>query len=224
MPRKRTAHDQLDELRQRVAGEGMKLREAQARLEAAKAEVEDRSRSLTDAYAAEDAKVARERREELERAEGEVLDAQHRVSGAELRAQRAREELATFMRDHGRDLLAEREQTAREVAAELTEAVAAVVKARRAYIAERQHVDQLVAAVPGASSRVDGVRTGYSWEVELRALERAYRENPEAELPRPRWAGMTYSRQRDAVHQRLKDQRRKPNAEVVDVVRPPAAG
>jgi hypothetical protein len=224
MPHKRTAHQQLDELRQRVADEGVKLREAQVQLEASKAKVEDRSRSLTDAHALEDAKLARERREDLERAEGEVLDAQHRVGGAELRAQRAREELATFMRDHARELLDEREQTANEVAAELTRTVAAVVKAHRAYIAERQHVDQLVAAVPGASSRVDGVRTGHGWEVELKALERAYRENPEAELPRPRWAGMTYGRQRDAVHERLKDQRRRPNAEVVDVVRPPAAG
>jgi uncharacterized protein YeeX (DUF496 family) len=102
MPRKRTACQRLDELRQQVAGEGMKLRAEQASLEAAKAEVEERSRSLTDAYAIEDAKLARERREELERAEAEVLDRQHRVSGAALRAQRARQELEAFTVENAR--------------------------------------------------------------------------------------------------------------------------
>jgi hypothetical protein len=43
MPRKRTACQRLDELRQQVAGEGVKLRAEQASLEAAKAEVEERS-------------------------------------------------------------------------------------------------------------------------------------------------------------------------------------
>jgi hypothetical protein len=204
---RRSAHQQLEELRQKVASEGGKLREAQLQLEASKVEVEDRSRALTDAYAAEDAELARERREKLARAEGEVLDAQHRVSGAELRADRAREELATFTRDHGRDLLDEREQTALEVAAELTEAVAAVVKAHRAYVAERQHADRLVSAVPEASTRYDGVPTSYAWERELKELERVYREQSEAEPPRPRWAGVAQRRNLDAVHRRLKKQR-----------------
>jgi hypothetical protein len=42
--RKKKTHAQLDELRQRVASEGMKLREAHVQLEASKAKVEDRSR------------------------------------------------------------------------------------------------------------------------------------------------------------------------------------
>jgi hypothetical protein len=222
--KRRSAHQQLEELRQKVAGEGVKLREAQLQLEASKVEVEDRSRARTDAYAAEDAELARERREELERAEGDVLDLQHRVSGAELRAQRAREELATFMRDHARDLLDERHETAREVATELTKTVGAVIKAHRAYVVERQHVDHLVSQVPGATTRYDGVSTGYSWEAALKELERVYREHPEAEPPRPRWAGLAYRRNMDSVHRELRARRRKPNEGLVDAVRPSVGG
>jgi hypothetical protein len=213
-PRKRTAHQQLDEYRQAVAAEGMKLREEQAGLEAAKAEVEDRSRSLTDAYALEDAKLARERREELERAEAEAFDAQHRVGGAELRAQRAREELAAFTAENARALIEEREETANAVAARLTRAVAEVVKARRAYEAERQDVDQLVSQASGATTRYDGTPTGYAWERELKALERAYREQSEAEPPRPRWAGVAQRRNLNAVHRRLREKR---GQEIVEV-------
>jgi hypothetical protein len=223
-PGKKTTHAQLDELRQSVASEGVKVREAQLQLEASKAEVEDRSRALTDAYAAEDQKLARERREDLQRAEAEVLDWQHRVNGAELRAQRIRGGLDTFMAENARALIEERGETASEVAATLTRAVAEVVRARRAYDAERQHVDQLVAQVPGATTRYDGVSTGYSWEAALKELERVYREHPEAEPPRPRWSGMAYRRNMDSVHRQVQARRRKPNEGIVDAVQPPVGG
>jgi hypothetical protein len=64
-----------------------------------------------------------------------VLDRQHRVGGAELRAQRARQELEAFTAANARALLEEREETARGVTAELTRAVAAMVRAHRAYLA-----------------------------------------------------------------------------------------
>jgi DNA repair exonuclease SbcCD ATPase subunit len=224
MPRKRTAHQELAEHRQRVADEGTKFRELQEQRAQAEAELERIGDAIAAAYASEDEDAIAGARKAKEEATARVEDLEHRTAGASLRAQRTREELAAFMREHARDLLDEREQTGREVAAELTRAVAAVVETHRAYIAERQHVDQLVSAVPEASTRHDGVSTSYPWADALRELERVYRERPEAEPPRPRWAGMTYSRQRDAVHQRVKDQRRRPNAEVVDVVRPPAAG
>jgi DNA repair exonuclease SbcCD ATPase subunit len=208
MPHK-AAHDQLDELRRRVAEEGQKLRSAQAELEAAKARVEDRSRALTDAYALENARLAHERRNELQRADADVADLEHRVAGAELRAQRARGELDSFIAENAQALLKEREGLARELAAELTSAVAAVVKARRAYDAERQHIDQLLVKIPGVEPRYDGVSTGYPWEAELKALERAFRENPEADVPAPRWAGRSHIRNLNAVNRRLKEQRGK---------------
>jgi HD-GYP domain-containing protein (c-di-GMP phosphodiesterase class II) len=221
MPRRKSIHAQLDEKREQVAAATIKKRELEAQIEAAKAKVEEASRLLAAAYALEDERLAKERREKLERAEAEVIDLEHRRSGAELRAQRARQELDEFMADNARALLDERERTAREVADRLTRAVAEAVKARHAYDNERQQIDQLVAQVPGASVRADGVSTGYAWETPLRDLERAYREGPEADVLRPRWSGMTYRQNMDAVHQRLQSQRRKPN-NVAETVRPPA--
>lgn len=208
MPRK-SAHDQVDELRRRVADEGVKLRQAQAGLEAAKAKVEDCSRRLTDAYASEDAKLAGEGRDELQCAEADVADYQHRASGAEVRADRARGELDSFLAENALVLLEEREPLGRELAAELTAAVAQVMRAHAKYVAERQHVDQLVAKVPDGQPRYDGVSTGYAWESELRALERAFRENPEAEPPRPRWSGRAHVKNMNRVHAKLREQRGK---------------
>jgi hypothetical protein len=214
MPRKQSAHARLDALRQRVATEGMKQRDAAALLEASKAKVEDAASALTNAYAAEDAKLVQQRRKELEQAEAEVLEAQHRVNGAELRAQQAKQELDEFTRDNARSVLDEREQTARAVAADLTRKVHEVVKAHKAYTAERQHVDQLVAAVPGASVRADGVPSGYAWQDALRTLERVVGEHPEAELPRPRWLSVSHREHQDEVHRRLQLRRQKRTAEL----------
>jgi DNA repair exonuclease SbcCD ATPase subunit len=210
--RQRSAHQQLDEHRERVASEGTKFRELQEQQAQAEAELERIGDAIARAYASEDEREIATAREAKEEATARVEDLAHRTAGASLRAERAREELAGFMRDHARDLLDEREQTANEVASELIRAVAAVVKAHRAYVAERQHVDKLVSAVPEASTRYDGVSTSYSWADPLRELERAYRENPEAPAPRPRWAGQHMRRHMDSVHRRLQEQRRNASA------------
>ena len=207
MSRSKSAHDRHDELRRRVADEGAKLRQAQAEFEAAKARVEDRSRALTDAYALEDSKLAQERRAELQRAEADVLDHQHRVAGAETRAERARAELGSFGAENATALLEEREGLGHELAAELTAAVAAVVKAHARYVSERTHVDGLVKMVHGAQPRYYGVSASYGWERELKELERAYRAAPEAEPPRPRWSGRNHQKNLDAAHRKLREGR-----------------
>jgi hypothetical protein len=208
--KQRSAHAQLDEHRLRVASEGTRLRELQEQQVQAEAELERIDDTIASAYASEDESEIAEARKANEEAAAKVEDLEHRTAGASLRAARAREALVTFTRNRGRDLLDEREQTAREVAAELTRAVAAVVEAHRAYVAERQHVDHLVSAVPEASTRYDGVPTSYAWERELKELERGYREQNEAEPPRPRWAGVAQRRNLDALHRRLRDERDKP--------------
>jgi hypothetical protein len=222
--RHRSAHQQLDEHRQRAAFEGTKFRELQAQQAQVEAELVRIGDAIARAYASEDEREIASARKAKEEARARVEDLEHRTAGASLRAQRAREKLATFTRDHGRDLLDEREQTAREIAAGLTKAVAEVVQAHRAYVAERQHVDQLVSAVPEASTRADGVPSSYSWERELRELERVFRESPEAEPPRPRWSGVAYRRNMDSVHRELQARRRKPNEGLVDAVRPSVGG
>jgi hypothetical protein len=207
-----------------VASEGTRFRELQEQQARAEAELERIVDAIASAYASEDEREIATARMAKEEAAARVEDLAHRSAGAGLRAERSREELATFTRDHARDLLAEREGTAREVAARLSSAVGEAVQAHRAYVAERQHVDQLVSQVPGATTRHDGVSTGYSWEAALRELERIYREHPEAEPPRPRWSGMAYRRNMDSVHRQVQARRRKPNEGIVDAVRPPVGG
>jgi len=176
MPKQRkTAHAELDELRQQATAERVKARNLEAQLEAAKVEVEDASRTVTDAYAAEDAKLAQQRRMQLEAAEAKVIDLGHQVTAAAQRVERARRQLDEFQRDHAGDLLAEREQPARVVAAELTADVHKALRSASAYIAERERQDRLVASVPGATPRVDGPAASHAWERPLRNLEQAKR-------------------------------------------------
>jgi hypothetical protein len=84
-----------------------------------------------------------------------------------------------------------------------------VLKSHRAYRSERQAVDKLVAAVPGATVRLDGAPATHPWEATLTTLERAVRDHPELEPPTPRWHGLDHLRREDEVHRRLRHDRRK---------------
>ncbi len=86
---KQSAHAQLDQLRQQAAGERVNRRELAVRLEAAKAAVDDAGAAVTEAYAAEDPKLAARRRQEVDAAAADVLDLQHRFEAARLRVERA---------------------------------------------------------------------------------------------------------------------------------------
>jgi hypothetical protein len=70
MKQRKSAHAELDELRQAMAHERMKARDADVALDAAKAEVDEASRAVADAYALEDDKLAAQRRKSLHNAEG----------------------------------------------------------------------------------------------------------------------------------------------------------
>jgi hypothetical protein len=190
MPRSKTAHAQLDELRQAAAGERVKQRDIEAQVQAARAEVEQASAAIADGYAAEDQKAVVAARETEEAAVAKVKELQHRLDGADLRVERAQRALDDFQRDHARDLLNEQEQATRAVAADLTASVHETLRLARAYVAERQAVDQLVAHVPGATPRADGPPATHPWERELRDLERAVAETPELPPPLPRWQGV----------------------------------
>ena len=201
-PRKSTAHATLDELRQAAADQRMKARDLDAALEVAKQEVEDASRGVTDAYAAEDGKLAQRRRKQLEAAEAKIIDLGHQVTAATQRVEIAQRAAGTFAQEYARDLLAEREQAARTVAAELTASVRQTLTLAKAYVAERRTVDELVAAVPGATPRADGPAPEHPWEHALRQLQRAYQETPELDPPLPRWTGVQQRQQEDDVNRR----------------------
>jgi hypothetical protein len=188
----------------------VKQRELEAQLDAAKVKVTHASAAITDAYAADDDKLAAKHRKDLEAAEAEVLDLQHRVSAAGLRIERVQAEADTFHAEHARELLDEREPGARALAENLTRAVLEVVQLHRAYRTERTEIDALVAAVPGATSRADGPDPSHPWEDQLRALERAIQDHPEVPPPLPQWAGLTHRHAQDHAH---RVEREKRNAE-----------
>lgn len=178
-------------------------------LDAARVRVDEADRAVTAAYALEDAKSAAQRRKELQVAEGEVVDRGHRVTAAGLREQRAQQQLDEFAHQHARDLLAEREPNARTVAAELTASVHQTLKLAKAYVAERQAQDQLLAAVPGATPRADGPAPTHPWESQLKDLERAVAAEPECPPPLPRWRGMDQRTQQDHIGRREKLRRKR---------------
>lgn len=209
MARRKSAHTTLDELRQAAGAERMKQRDHEAKLDAAKLEVERAGQAVTDAYAADDATLAAQRRKELQAAEGAVLDLQHRVDAAGLRVERAQQQLDEFQRERARDLLEERVAEAREVALKLTRGGHDLVRLHRAYGAMRTDIDSLVRAVPDAVVRNDGPPPSHPWERQLRDLERVVRESPEVEPPLPRWAGLKDREQRDRTNRLLQLRRLK---------------
>jgi hypothetical protein len=68
----------------------------------------------------------------------QVRELQRRVDGAALRVARAQQQLDEFQRERARDLLAEREQPARTIAADLTASVQETLRLAKAYVAERR--------------------------------------------------------------------------------------
>jgi chromosome segregation ATPase len=220
----RSAHGELDELRQRTAAERVKLRDLSAELAAAKAEVDAASDAITEGYASEDERLATRHaarqavdraRKEQEGAVAKVRELQHRVDAAGLRIERAQREADTFAAEHARELLDELEGEAHEAAANLTRDGAEVVRAHRAYLTLRTEIDRLVASVAGATSRADGPPHSHPWESELRALERAVRETPEVPAPLPRWAGLEHRREQDNAN-RIEQRRRRGELSAAD--------
>jgi hypothetical protein len=166
MARRKPAHTTLDALSQATAAERGKQRDLEATLKATSLEVESTGQAVTNAYAADDAKLATQWRKKIQAAEAAVVDLQRRVE-AGLRVERARQELDRFKREHARELIEEREQPARTVAADLTSSLRETLRLARAYLAERQAQDQLVTSVPGATPRADGPEGTHLWEPAL---------------------------------------------------------
>ena len=208
MPRKTTAHAELDQLRQTVARERLRARDVDAELEAAKQRVEDISDDLTEAFADDDTKLIQQRRQELQAAEAEVKDLAHRSKAAGLRVERSQRAVDNFASERAQDLLEERAPAAREVALQLTRAGHELVRAHHAYTAMRVEIDALVAATPNAVVRSDGPPPSHPWERQLRELERVVRESPKIEPPTPTWRGLKGREQRDQTNRLLQLGRR----------------
>ena len=216
-PRK-TAHAELDELRQLAAVERIKRRELEAQL-AAEFDVEQHSAAITDGYAAEDQRAVAPARKGEEAAIAKAGELRHQVDGARLRVERAQADVDSFERDHARDLLAERERSARTVTLELAANVAETLRLAKVYVSERQAVDRLVAVVPGATPRNDGPAPQHPWEPALKALATAVQQTPELAPPLPTWQGIEQRQEPDQVHRRvgLKRKRQLTSAEQAEL-------
>ena len=206
--RKPSAHAQLDQLRQAAAAERVSQRELAVQLDAAKAAVDDAGAAVTEAYVADDPKLAARLRQELQAATDEVFDLQHRYDAAGLRVQRAQAEADTFQVDHARELLDEREPGARALAENLTRTVLEAVKLHKDYRAERTEIDALVAAVPGATSRADGPEPTHPWEKALQDVARVVQDHTEVPPPLPTWKGLNHRQQQDYAN-RVEQKRRR---------------
>jgi chromosome segregation ATPase len=214
----------LVEVQERAASAGMEQRQARAEAASiAKVSEELRERQV-DAYARGDEERGDALAREIEQTSRRLESANARAEGLARRLSGAQAEVAQFRREQGREILDARSSDLEEVASALTRAGHEFVRAHRRFVSERQAVDDDVRHVEGALPAQDGPPAVHEWEQEANAIERVITQHREVSPPKPRWAGLRYARQRDAVHQRLKDQRRKLNEGLVDAVQPPIGG
>jgi chromosome segregation ATPase len=204
---KPTAHDRLAELRDQTVAVRMKVRAIEDELQGALADVQHAETAIVESHADENGEALAIARQAHDEAVERVRDFEQRLDGAKLRVARAQQAMDTFIGEHARDLLQEREPRAREVAAALTRAGADLLRAHREYVELRVEIDRLVAAVPGASPRTDGPPATYPWEREVRDLERVIRESPEVEPPLPSWRGVSHRREEERAVRLLRERR-----------------
>jgi hypothetical protein len=87
--------------------------------------------------------------------------------------------------------------------------VAETLRLAKVYVSEREAVDRLVAAVPGATPTPRRARPAAPVGAALKALERAIHDTPELEPPLPSWQGLEQRQQQDRVHRRAGLQRKR---------------
>jgi hypothetical protein len=132
------------------------VRDADLALAAAKVEVEDAGRAVTDGYAAEDQEAVRAAREREQSAVEKLEDAQHRLDGAVVRLEGVEAELRTFESERAPELLAEAEDAAHETTADLQRAAHEAVRLWREYKENRNAIQQLVNRIEPGAGQVNG--------------------------------------------------------------------
>jgi hypothetical protein len=204
----RRVHDELDQLRQEAAGERVKVRDADLALAAAKVEVEDAGRAITDGYAAEDQEAVRAARDREREAVEKLEDAQHRLDGAVLRLERVEAELRTFESERAPELRVEAEDAARETTLQLRRAAEETMRHWRQYKQDRTAIQQLVNLIEPGAGQLNGPPSNCAWERELAELERGLRGGDDLEPPLPRWHGKVWRRRENETAERLRSERR----------------
>jgi hypothetical protein len=114
-----SANSQLDQFRQQSAGQRAREDKLRGELAVAQSQLQTAIEDLREAHASDDEKLAEKYRTRLGECEDMVAELSYKVSGAELRTQRAEEVIANFRRERAEDLLHERQGSARQTAIDL---------------------------------------------------------------------------------------------------------
>jgi hypothetical protein len=206
--RQRDVVAELGELQQRAVEAGRRERDARSEIDSAERILQELNEQRVEAYADADEQRAGGLTADIQVPRSQLDQTRARAEGLARAAEAARAELVTFRSENARALLEAREPRALEVTATLNAAVAEVLRLNREYIAERTEQDRAVAAVPGASPRLDGPPGTHPWEQALQDLERVVRECPQLGPPVPTWRGVGHREQQNSVN-RLERLRRK---------------
>lgn len=205
--RRKTAHASLDEVREAAAAERTKQRDLEGELQAAKMAVESAGRAITDL-------CGRGRQAGRAAAQGAARrGGGHRASTPPRRrrpprgARSARGRPVPSRTGPRSTRGARVESPHRRGRAEAS--VLETLRLSRAYLAERQAQDALVASVAGATPRADGPEPQHAWESALMTLERAHQRTPALAPPIPQWRGLERRAAEDDAVRRLQLQRRR---------------
>ena len=213
MPRKQTAHGELDLLQQQAADARLAVQAAETAHIEAEAALEVAHDKVREAH--DLGQDARTPTRSMDKAKRTLEQATLAQQGIEQRLQRAEREVAHFREARGWDLLRERESVARDLAGKLTRAVHEVVGLNTAIVAERVYQDQLIAAIPGLAPRDDGPPGEHAWEETIKQLRRSVARTPELPPLLPRLAGVDARAREEQTKRRLRQERGQDELEIV---------
>jgi len=208
MPRSRSVHGQLDELRQAAAHERVRARELETELNATNLRAQEADAALAAGYAAEDDRAVKAARKATDTELAKARELDDRIAGVRLRVEQADRAVDKFTSGHADELLRELEDTARQTAASLTSAAHEAVRLHRQYRTDRQAIQEAVAQIAPGAGAPDGPPSTYPSEAALKELERAVRQTSEAPAPLPRWLHRDWRTQQNEVAAREQQRRR----------------
>lgn len=175
--------DRLAHLRTVEAEARTGLRTTERELQSAQNALAEAYDALVLAKADGDDKAATSAKTKHNKAETALTDTQLALDAARLRAGRAETERRTYHEQHADDLIAELEDEAHQIAAELADSARALVKAEQAWQQMAADVNAHLAAHPNATPAIDGPPANHGFEEAARQAKRT----SEAPPPLPRW-------------------------------------
>jgi hypothetical protein len=180
--------------------------------------VDDAYNQLVEAHAQDDQAVIKTAQKAHEKAKQELEARTAEAQGAELRARRAEQAVASYMASESQALLDDLEPEAVAARDGLAAAFDAVFNAAQQWGDVAQRASQLVIASGKGNPRENGPGDN-PYDPPIRDLRQAVGNGPDVPLPMPHWrhAKFLAGQERAALERQGREQgdRRKPGAEVV---------